>query len=258
MLRDAFVVLGLVVAHPQDLRRGEAGQRAVAGQRDQPFEPDRLLDLGALRLGSLVVPEDRGADDLVCVVERHEAVHLTGQSDARGSAGLVFEAFEDRLGGAPPVLRVLLRPAGFRGRERVGGFLGGEHLAVRGDREALGGAGSDVDAEEHGHVSKVRNKLGSVGRARGILGGVVPRGQPPTSGQPGPTPGQPGPTRGVWQITRARHEISAKRSMGRVCRWGGRWGGRGGGGGGGSGGRGGGGETERQHHPQAVARPRPG
>ena len=42
------------------------------------LEPDRVLDLGALGLRSLVVPQDRRADDVVVVVERDEAVHLAG------------------------------------------------------------------------------------------------------------------------------------------------------------------------------------
>ena len=55
--------LRLVAAQPEQLRGGEARQRAVAGQRDQPLEPDALLDLGALRRRALVVPQDRGAED---------------------------------------------------------------------------------------------------------------------------------------------------------------------------------------------------
>ena len=62
MCADAVVALGLVRAQPEQLRRGEAGERAVAGQLDQPLEPDPLLDLGALGGGALVVPEDRRAD----------------------------------------------------------------------------------------------------------------------------------------------------------------------------------------------------
>ena len=38
-------------------------ERAVAGQRDEPLEPDALLDLGALGRRALVVPEDRRAQD---------------------------------------------------------------------------------------------------------------------------------------------------------------------------------------------------
>ena len=60
-VRDARVVVRLVLAQPQQLRRGEAGQRAVAGQLDEPVEADALLDLRALGGGALVVPEDRRA-----------------------------------------------------------------------------------------------------------------------------------------------------------------------------------------------------
>ncbi len=58
------VGLGLVAAEPEELRRGEPRERPVAGQGDQPLEPDALLDLGALGGRALVVPEDRGADHL--------------------------------------------------------------------------------------------------------------------------------------------------------------------------------------------------
>ena len=59
--RDLRVDLRLVAAQPQELRRGEARQRAVARQRDQPLETERLLDLRALGGGALVVPQDRRA-----------------------------------------------------------------------------------------------------------------------------------------------------------------------------------------------------
>ena len=58
---DARVHLWLVRAQPQQLGRGEPGQGAVAGQRDQALEPDAPLDLGALGRRALVVPEDRRA-----------------------------------------------------------------------------------------------------------------------------------------------------------------------------------------------------
>ena len=62
---DARVDVRFVVAEPEELRRGEAGERAVAGEGDEPFEPDRLLDLVALGLRALVVPEDRGPECLL-------------------------------------------------------------------------------------------------------------------------------------------------------------------------------------------------
>ncbi len=80
--------------------------------------PTPLLDLRALDRGALVVPEDRGPDHVACGVEDDEAVHLAGEPDpghlaSRGDLG------EGSLGGPPPVLGVLLRPAGPRRGQRV-------------------------------------------------------------------------------------------------------------------------------------------
>ena len=86
-VRDARVEVRLVRAQPQQLGRGEARQRAVAGQRDQPLEPDALLDLLALGGRALVVPEDRGAEHAPGGVERDEAVHLARQPDAGDLVG---------------------------------------------------------------------------------------------------------------------------------------------------------------------------
>ena len=75
-VRDPRIDVGLVPAQPEQLRRSEPGERAVAGQLDQAAQPDALLDLGALRGGALVVPENRRPQHRVVVAERDEAVHL--------------------------------------------------------------------------------------------------------------------------------------------------------------------------------------
>ena len=103
---DPLVRLRFVGAQPEQLRRGEAGQRTVAGQRDQPLEPDAFLDLGALLRGALVVPEDCRAQHPLLRVERDETVHLAREADRP-----VGEPLEHRLGCAPPVLGILFRPA---------------------------------------------------------------------------------------------------------------------------------------------------
>ena len=72
-------------------------------------EPDALLDLVALGAGALVVPEDRRPQDPSLRVEGDEAVHLPGEADP---APRRHRAGRGRLGGAPPVLGVLLGPAG--------------------------------------------------------------------------------------------------------------------------------------------------
>ncbi len=122
---DLRVGLRLVGAQPEQLRRGESGERAVPGQLDQPLEPDPSLDLRALGGRPLVVPEDRGPQDAVGAVEHDQAVHLTGEADRP-----VREAREAGLRRTPPVLGILLRPAGPRHRERVRLVGGRDHLAV--------------------------------------------------------------------------------------------------------------------------------
>ncbi len=109
----------LVPAEPQELGRGEAGERAVAGQLDQSGETEPILDLLALGRRSLVVPENRGANDPFIGVECDEPVHLTREADA-GELASRRDLGERRLGCAPPVLRILLGPAGVRRRERIG------------------------------------------------------------------------------------------------------------------------------------------
>ncbi len=141
---DPGVRLGLVPAEPEQFRGGEAGERAVAGQFDQPFEPDPRLDLCALGRRSLVVPEDRGPQDAIVGAEHDEAVHLTGQPDR--PLGQTREAGHGRV---PPILGVLLGVAGLRRRQLVALLGGGQHLPVVRDRNGLDAARADVEADEN-------------------------------------------------------------------------------------------------------------
>ena len=72
----------LVLAHPEQLRRGEPGQGAVSGQPEQTLSSRPGFQGGALRCGSLIVPEDRRADHRTFGVEADEPVHLTREADA--------------------------------------------------------------------------------------------------------------------------------------------------------------------------------
>jgi hypothetical protein len=147
-LRDPRVDLGLVLAHPEQLRRGEAPQGAVAGERNEPLEADALFDLRALLAGALVVPEDRRAEHAVVSIEADEPVHLAGEADP----GRVHpEPGEGDLARADPVVRILLAPARVRRRERVRLLDARDHLAGRGDGECLDAGRPDVDADERSH-----------------------------------------------------------------------------------------------------------
>ena len=65
--------------------------------------PTRSLDLGALGRRALVVPEDGRPQDALVLVERHQAVHLAREADARDL--VATERGDRRLAARPPVLR---------------------------------------------------------------------------------------------------------------------------------------------------------
>ena len=131
---DSPVDVRLVPAQPEELRRREAGQRAVARQLDQPFEADPLLDLGALGGRPLVVPEDRRAQDAPFGVERHEPVHLAREPDPLSARA---QPLQRLLGGAHPVVGILLGPSGARNRELVALLRPSDDLAVRRQSDRL-------------------------------------------------------------------------------------------------------------------------
>ena len=131
--------LGLMLLHPQQLRRGEAGKRDVAG--NLAGARLRLLDVVAFPEGTRVVPQNAGPQGLAVLAEQCRAMLLAGQPDAldRGDGlGLqLAQRLHHRVAGLPPVLGVLLRPAGLRARDLQGGGGGGDDLLPGVDQDAL-------------------------------------------------------------------------------------------------------------------------
>ena len=191
------VVVGLVVAEPEDLRRGEAGQRAVAGEFDQPLEPDRAPRSRRTRLacagrsrGSRGGSRRRSrrarrgrASDRIARCRRGRRLFVRGsrgrsrwratspRGPARTSRAVAWTA-----GRALPRWRVR-SPSGAIARPLV---------ALR----------ADVDAEQDAHVSKLCNKRGGCGRWRGRLSVVL---QCPADSAPNPTARLA--IRGAWEET---------------------------------------------------------
>lgn len=79
----AYTPLGLMLGHPQKLGCGEARQRLVACDLDEPLLAEAAADLVALPGRALIVPEDRGSEYLALPVEQDQPVHLPGQPDRR-------------------------------------------------------------------------------------------------------------------------------------------------------------------------------
>src|SRR5205823_13913102 len=109
---------------------------------------DALLDLGALRGRSLIVPEDGRTENAVVLVQADKPVHLPREADP---GGLASEGRECPLGRAPPVLGVLLGPARLRSRERILLLGARDHVALRGDRDRLDTGRPHVDADRRFH-----------------------------------------------------------------------------------------------------------
>ena len=147
--------VGLVVADPHELGRGEPGQGVVAGDLDQALGSDRRPDGVAFGGGPLVVPQDRRPEDLVRRIQQDEAVHLAGEPDrddlGRRDAGRRQDR-SDRVDAArPPQPGVLLAPqrpwdveAVFRDPDPADG----PRLV---DEDGLRRGGRDVDPEDEAH-----------------------------------------------------------------------------------------------------------
>src|SRR5690606_27679026 len=121
---------------------GEAGERRVGDHLDELFAAaGAFFDFFALRASTLIVPEERSANDSVLFVEEDRAVHLAGEADAFDVGRLQLRAFHDGADGAdrglPPVFRILLAPEWLGGVERILGRRFGKHFAFFVDGDGL-------------------------------------------------------------------------------------------------------------------------
>jgi hypothetical protein len=160
---QALVEVRLVAAEPKELGRGEAGEGGVADHlNERGSAAGAAFDLGAFGGGALVVPEQRGPQHLMGAIQEDRAMHLPAQPDAanlvaaqsrRGQGGL-----DAGDGAAPPILGLLLRPAGMRmGRRMLGGGRG-QDGAVRPTDESLGATRAQIDAEVGAHGLLLRRE----------------------------------------------------------------------------------------------------
>jgi hypothetical protein len=149
-------VPGLVIAEPENFGSGETGQGRIGDHADQFGPPaGAALQLVALGRRSLIVPQQRAANDLVVLVEKNRAVHLAREADRLDVSRFEFGFLDDRADGLdrglPPVFRLLLAP------QRLGVVRGvearglGQDFPLFVDRQRLGARGADVDAEKAAH-----------------------------------------------------------------------------------------------------------
>ena len=120
----------LVIAHPHQLGRGEAGHRHDAGDQGQARQPRE--EARAFRLAARIVPQDGRAERPVIAIECDHRMHLAGEadrSDPGHCAACVLRQPRERVADRiDPGRRVLFAMTG-SGPER---------------RVAAGGVGDDV------------------------------------------------------------------------------------------------------------------
>ncbi len=125
-----------MLADPDDLGGGKAGQHRVAGELQHLCGADLPGDGRALGSRALVVPHDAGAQHLTLGVQQHQAVHLAGQADSgnllRFQAALRQHLPDAGHRSSPPVGGVLLGPQRLRGEHGVLGRGAGNDLAIVG------------------------------------------------------------------------------------------------------------------------------
>jgi len=152
-VRDPRVDVRLVLAHPQDLGGGEAGQGAVSGELDEPLLTDGGVDLVALGLRALVVPQDRRAQHLAALVQADQPVHLPRQADAAhpagGQVGLPQRLADSAHDSVPPLLRILLDPVRARRLVAVADLALAPQIAGHIEHHAFAALGADVDPQNH-------------------------------------------------------------------------------------------------------------
>jgi len=151
---DSGEDFGFVIADPEEFGESEVGERGIAGELDEALEADFFVEPVALRLGSLVAPDEGGAENMAAGVKHDAAVHLASEADGldfpSGDGGGGHDSGDGFTSGAPPVVGVLLGPADVGGVD--GGVIaggGGEDTAFPVDENCACAACAYVDAEKH-------------------------------------------------------------------------------------------------------------
>src|SRR5262249_55543323 len=148
--------LGLVSPDPAQLGGDDLLRDTIAGAGEEALAIDlarQLLDLGAAAPVALL---HAAAQEIALSIQQHNRRHHAGDADAGEGAGerrlSGKQLPHDRAGVAPPLFRILLRPAGME-REKVDRTRGDGDDALRQVNQDADGRGrADIDADDRGHA----------------------------------------------------------------------------------------------------------
>ena len=104
-----------MIADPENLGCGEAGQSRVCCDLDQTLCTNLLGDLLAFLLGTLIAPDNGRTDNLTGLVKHNKSVHLSGNTKTldvvSGYAGIFDNLCDCLQCSVTPVFRLLLCPS---------------------------------------------------------------------------------------------------------------------------------------------------
>ena len=160
---EAHIVLGqqnvanlgpqfrLVLAHPQDLTSGEAGESGVGGDLDQTLTADGVGDLVALVLSTAIAPQNGFAQHVAIRIQQHQTMHLAADTQTLdvGSihAALLDDGADGVAGSIPPIFGSLLSPAVLGLMEGIFDGFAGNRLAVHIEQHGFGTGSTKVNTK---------------------------------------------------------------------------------------------------------------
>jgi hypothetical protein len=147
----------LVFAQPEDLREREAFERWIRNPFAQALLADQRRDLAALLGRPSIAPQQGRTYDFPGAIEEYGRMHLARKTDAADLRRLELRPPHDLLDGAdrrlPPVVGMLLSPAGLGSRERQTHGDGGLQATQLVDDDGLDAARPDVQSHERSHLA---------------------------------------------------------------------------------------------------------
>ena len=145
-----------ILTHPKKLGCGKACEGQVASQFQQLLHAEVVVDCIGLCTGSAVVPEDRGTDDLIVLIQSNEAMHLTAYRQASNlrSINTFQQLGHTNTKSRPPLLGILFGPAGLRHHQGIALRSAAKHLTGAVNQKDLHGRSAQIYTEiKHRYAS---------------------------------------------------------------------------------------------------------
>ena len=141
--------LRLILAHPKQLRGGEAGKGQIARQRQQALLAEVIVERIGLLAGAAVIPEDGGTDHLVVLVQGYQTVHLAAEAQTGdlGGVDVLEQLGYTNTKSRPPLLGILLRPTGLRHHKGIGLRRAAQHRSLAVNQKDLHGRSAQINTD---------------------------------------------------------------------------------------------------------------